>query len=286
MKNLFFILTILFGLSLFSCEDKIEVPLDESDVLIVVDAFVNTKAEPQKLRITKTQQYFDNGDPAGVDDAVVSITTENEIINFEHTGNGYYESLNQSTSLGNYQDEATLNITADGKDISSTVSIGRSPLIDEIRQQEGNDLFRDSIYVEVIARDFIGLGDTYWIKSFRNGEFLNLPEELNIAYDATFDTGAETDGFIFIPPIRELINPLDTIGWNVGDVVKVEIHSLHPEIFTFMETMRDQMINGNNGIFAEPLANATGNIENLSSDERILGAFCVSEITSLEKVIE
>ena len=274
------------ALGFYSCEDQIDVDLSDTPTLLVVDAFLNTNPEPQKLRITTTQPYFDNAEPNIVDDAQVSILTENESIIFEHTGNGYYESINQNTSLGSYRQEVSLSIIAEGKDIRSTVVIGRSPIIDEIRQQEGNDIFNDSIYVELIARDFIGSGDTYWIKSFRNGLFLNSPEELNIAYDATFDTGAETDGLIFIPPIRELINPLDTIGWVPGDIVRVEIHSLHPEVFLFMESMRDQMVNGNNGIFAEPLANSDGNLINMTSDERVLGAFCISEITSLEKEIE
>ena len=51
--------------------------------------------------------------------------------------------------------------------------------------------------VSFFARDPFGAGDTYWIKTYKNGSFLNKPQELNIAYDAAFDGGSASDGIVF-----------------------------------------------------------------------------------------
>ena len=168
--------------------------------------------------------------------------------------------------------------------------MGLAPPVDSLVQDSIDNIFGKGIFVEFFARDNIGIGDTYWIKTFENNVFLNKPEEINLAFDAGFDSGSEADGLIFIPPIRALTNEaVDSIGdspWAVGDLARVEIHTLDPQIFEFLETTRDQLINGQNGIFAEPLANAKGNITNLDSDIEVLGVFCVSDISSLDYIIQ
>ena len=137
--------------------------------------------------------------------------------------------------------------------------------------------------------DFEGDGDTYWIKAYKNGVFLNKPNEMNIAFDAGLSVGSNSDGLIFIPPIRELTNPVpDSIGvadevspWAPGDICKVEIHSISNNAFSFMSLVRDQILNGNNGIFGEPLANAQGNVT-ASDDSSVLGIFNVANVSTLE----
>lgn len=276
---------------MIGCEDQIDVDLDEADVLTTVDAFINTGADLQTIRLTETQNYFNSASANPILGASVLVTEEGgNTFTFEDQGNGDYTwAGNGSQLIGELSKTINLEINYGDQKIISSVEIGRSPVIEEIRQEDRDDIFGEGKYLEFIARDFEGYGDTYWIKSFRNGNYLNLPAEINIAWDATFDSGAETDGLIFIPPIRELINPLDSIGstpWETGDVCRVEIHSLTPAVFNFMETVRDQLINGDNGIFAEPLINAKGNLEDIGTNKRVLGAFCVSEITSLEKIVD
>jgi len=86
------------------------------------------------------------------------------------------------------------------------------------------------------------------------------------------------------------MNPVDDeflpIPWEVGEMVRVEIHSITIEAFRWMEIARDQMINGDNSIFALPVTNTRGNILNCNSQDRALGFFNVSAVSSREKVIE
>ncbi len=164
------------------------------------------------------------------------------------------------------------------------------PLIDSIMQEFRDDevFLDDGIYCNFFARDLEGVDDSYWIKTFKNYTFLNRSTELALAWDAGFDSGAEVDGIIFIPPIREFANEIDDGGlpqpWLPGEKIRVEIHSITNASFDYMEILRDQLLNSLNGIFAEPLANPIGNIET-TGDLEVLGQFNVAAVSWIEDVI-
>ena len=293
MKNLLYILVILTAV-LSSCEDPIDVTLIEAEPLLVVDAWLNDIDETQVIKLTSSQPYFDNTPATGVTNAEVRVTRDDgEVFEFSHTTNGTYtNTLSPNTAIGNVGNSFTLNINIGDKEYAATTVLNRSAPIDSIRQEfRENEVFGDDgIYCELISRDPVGLGDTYWIKAYKNGQYLNRASEINIAYDAGFDSGGEIDGFIFITPIRELINPLsdDLIPtpWIPGDTVKVEVHSMTEANFFYMETFRDQLINSQNGIFAEPLSNTEGIVVHTNGDENVLGTFNVASVSSIEYVIQ
>lgn len=296
--NSLILIMCTFSLFLTSCEDKIDVELDDADSIIVIDAFItDVPGAKQEITVNRTQPYFDNSTPAPITDADVAIAVGGDaLIPFDYENGKYVWQPQNGESISDFAEDYQLIVIIDSVEYTSNTILGRSPEIEEIRQEiRENEIgsVNGGTYCEFIARDFEGIGDTYWIKTFKNGEFLNRPEEINIAYDAGFDQGAEADGLIFIPPIRELTNPIpdstevenDISPWTAGDICKVEIHSISNSTFAFMEIVRDQLINGNNGIFAEPLANAPSNIV-ASDGSEVLGAFNVAAVSSLEIEVE
>ena len=291
MKHLIY---IIIGFIVFqSCEDPINVTLDDAAPIVVVDAWLNCNSEAQTIRLSYTGAYFDNTQTSGIEDAIVSVSSsEGSSYDFVHTSNGNYEWIPASGEvLGDIDTEFTLDILVNGINYSSTTTMNRVPAIDSITQEFiDDDPFRDDgIYTEFISKDLVGLGDTYWIKTFKNGAFLNKPEEINITYDAGFDSGGEVDGIVFISPIRFLTNEIDEDGafvpWLPGEEIKMEIHSISNEAFRFMELGRDQLLNGSNGIFAEPLANTRGNVTADNGDV-VLGVFNVAAISSAVHIIQ
>lgn len=285
---------IVIGFIVFqSCEDPIDVTLEDAETLVVVDAWINGNSEPQTIRLSYTGPYFDNGQTSGIEDANVRVSSsEGNTFDFVPAGNGNYEWIPSSgETLGPIGTEYTLNITANGINYSSSTFMNRVPEIDSITQEFiDDDPFRDDgIYTEFISKDLVGLGDTYWIKTFKNGSFLNKPEEINITYDAGFDSGGEVDGIVFISPIRFLSNEIDEDGsfvpWIQNEEIRIEIHSISNEAFRFMELGRDQLLNGSNGIFAEPLANTRGNVTADNGDV-VLGVFNVAAISSAVHIIQ
>ena len=141
------------------------------------------------------------------------------------------------------------------------------------------------MFAELYARDLPGKGDTYWVKSYRNDTLLNRPQELNIIYDATFDAGTDIDGTTFIRPLRFGINAVDDDGLprflESGDKVRSEIHSISNQAFTFLQIVQEQTTNGDNGIFALPIANSRGNIFDSMRKPDLKIRECVSDSSVL-----
>lgn len=293
------IITALAIFMMASCTDVIDVNTDPADPILVVDAWLTDQPTPQTIRLTQSQPYFDNNLSTGVTGAIVTMETgDGDQFSFADQGNGNYVwTPTTAGELGGPGTFYTLTIEWNGNIYTSETRQNGAPPVDSITQEfRVDDLSGpDGIYTEFFARDLPGLGNTYWIKTFKNGEFLNKPSEMNLAYDAAFAAGSEVDNLIFIPPIREATNRIpdpdteddqDVPPWAPGDVIRVEIHSLSNVAFDFLTLAREQMTNGDNTIFAVPLANTTSNVVNAATGDRALGYFNVAKMTFLEKVIE
>jgi hypothetical protein len=281
-----------------SCEDVIDIQTADAPTQIVVDAWLNNQSVTQTIRLTKSQPFFKSDLAQPISGAMVEVTSNagNTLVFDEKSAGTYTWTPNGQTSIGNIGEEFSLKITLDDQILTSTSTLRAAPAIDTIIQEfRENELGGpDGIYAQFLARDLPGLGNTYWIKAYKNGLFLNKPEEINLAFDAGFDGGSQIDGIIFIPPIRELINPaLDSIDvanevspYAAGDKVRVEIHSISFEAFRFMQSVRDQILNASNTIFASPISNSPGNIISSRPETKILGVFCVSAVEMKERTIE
>ena len=53
-----YILAGLVFLTLSSCEDVIDVEVNEGEIQLSIDAFINNKAEVQKIILLETKQFF------------------------------------------------------------------------------------------------------------------------------------------------------------------------------------------------------------------------------------
>ncbi len=289
-KSIFYALLIL---SIYSCEDIIDVDLQEAAPQLVIDAWISDEAKEQVITLSLSQNYFVADFVEKIQDAEVSVTHENgQVYDFIHQEEGryVYDAVSDG-SISRTGSEFTLSVVWAGGSYSSTTRQNRVPAVDSIgfELRENEIIGPDGIYAQFFARDFEGNGDAYWIKTYKNGVFRNGPREMNIAYDAAFDAGTGVDGIIFIPPVRELVNPVNEeflpIPWEEEETIAVEIHSISTDAFQFLEIARDQMINGDNGIFAIPLANTRSNITNTETGERALGFFNVASVSSLERTV-
>lgn len=295
----YLLLLAIFIQTLTSCEDVVDIKTEELTPQLVIDAWVDNRSQAQTITLSRTIPYFDNNLPEGVSGAsVFVIRPDTSLVPFLEMEDGKYVwTPEPNETLGEIGDEFGLLVQLDGKTYGSRTFLNRVPPVDSLTQtfEEESLGVPEGIYTEFFARDPIGEGDTYWIKTYKNGEFLNKPLEINIAYDAGFSPGAPVDGLIFIPPIRESTNRtgdsdgddgFDVAPWAVGDSIKVEIHSISNEAFFFIATAQRQMINGFNGIFAEPVINTIGNIIDIDGEEEVLGVFNVAAISELSRKIE
>ncbi len=211
-KNLVY---LLLSLVIFSCETEVDPSLDRTLNILVVDAFLTNNDPTQHINITRSQPYFDESFPNKVEGAIVTVRdlTDASIpaYTFQEEEDRYTWQSADGNGLGIIGHQYELRVELDGNVYTSITSLEDAPPIDSIsfRLEEGNAFFDDLIFAELFATDLVGLNDTYWIKTWKNGDFLGQPNEINIAYDAAFSPAADNDGVQFIQPIRDAINSFD-----------------------------------------------------------------------------
>ncbi len=305
MKNIAYIHRFIFGFlllwALSSCEDIIDIDLDAGTPQLSVDAWITDQPGSQVVKLRLTRSYFDNSPASLVLGATVEVEdSEGNLYTFldaDNDGDYTWTPAQPTEVLGVLGRSYTLSIAYNGDTYKATSKINRTPRIDslvyEFREERlGNPA---GYYAEIFARDLEGPGDCYWIRTYKNGRFLNRGQDINIAYDAGFSAGGNVDGLYFITPIREGINifvedPEDSNvilpPYSIGDDLKVEIYSITEDGFYFLEEVQTQLTNG--GLFAVPLTNVRTNIinQNPNSDKKAVGYFSASAVVVAETVIE
>lgn len=276
-------LSILF----FSCEDVVPITIEEGTSQLSVDGMITNLGYPDTVVLTRTVAYLNNNEEIPtVKNAIVVITTDNGNIvdTLNNLGNGKYVTTKIQGEVGKKYE---LFIDYEGEKFYSITEIKRVPPIDSIVtdfRQEGKYGREPGYFIDFFAKDLPGLGDTYRLKVYRNGVLFNRPSDLIISFDGSFSSDAPTDGFRFVFPIRESLNPRpnegDAAPYVPGDVVKVEILSLTEDHYGFLREIRTQLNNG--GLFASPPANLSTNIMNLNpnSEKKAVGWFGGSAISS------
>ena len=292
------ILLILLAVFFLGCETEITPDLEKAAEIIVIDAWIDRTLERQEIRITKSQPYFDNSFPTSISGAIVTVEelSTGTIYEFQEGTTNYYWDPSD-TPFGNIGDSYKLSVTLNGETFEAQSHLGRVPPVDSIkfRYNEKDLLINGEYYsAEFLAEDPLGVGDTYWIKAWKNGVFLGKPAELNVVYDAAFTAGQGIDGQQFIIPIRrDFVTPFEENPekeneflppYNVGDSLYVEIHSLDPLAYDFLFGVYYQISRpgGFAELFSTPLANSITNIkakdENSTTD--VAGFFNVAAVSS------
>lgn len=287
MKMIKRIFVLVFTLAFFaSCEDVVQIKLDEGSKLLVVDAFINDMRVDQKVRLTYTDSYFSGKNPPPVTNGVVILKdiTANQSYTFTNMGNGDYTySITTADTIARVNHSYELNVIYDGKTYTSYGKQKRTTVVDSISSQfrEKNSFIEEGYYCKFWAFDPPGPDpDYYWVKAFRNGNMFNKGSEINLAFDGAYSAGA--DGFIFIPPIAEGITPFGE-NYQLGDVCRVEIHSISKEAYFFLFQVQQQTTNS--GLFATTPENVKTNIITPEGGTKAIGWFNMSSVGFLEKNI-
>lgn len=292
-----FIYSAILLIAMSSCEDVINPTLPDAEPVVVIDAWLSNEDMPQHIYVNRTQPYFQSDFPAKAGGATVFVEDdEGNRFDFIENDSAYTWVPPAGEVFGVTGRTYSLTVELDGRRYLSSTLMGRAPVIDSVKFsfEESDDFIQQDYYLaEFVAQDFVGTGDTYWIKAYKNGQYLSKPGEINVAFDAGFSRGGNIDGLTFIQPIQEGINPIDEDPDNdneflppylVGDEVRVEIHSISIPAFFFLNEVIIQTDRqpGFGALFAQPLANVSTNIvvEDPNSTEQVLGFFNVAAVTS------
>jgi hypothetical protein len=279
---------ILFVVILFaSCEDAIQIKLDEGSKLLVVDAFINDMRTNQVVKITNTDSYFSGQNPPPVNSATVVLKdiTANKSYNFTGSGNGnYIYTITPVDTIAFVGHAYELSVSYNGNIYTSYTTQKRSTKVDSISSnfKEKTSFTEEGYYCKFWGMDIPGQEtDYYWIKAFKNRVMYNKGNQLNLAVDAAYSSGA--DGFIFIPPISEGITPFGE-RYSFHDTCRVEIHSISRETYYFLVQVISQTTNS--GMFATTPENVRTNINTPEGATKAIGWFNMASVGYLDKVVE
>lgn len=292
-KIYYTILPVLLIL-LISCEDPVQVKLDQGQKLLVIDAFINDLRQDQKIRITYSQNYFDNSQNVSVvDNAQVFLKdlNTNTTYTFAYTSNGFYTyTLSSTDTIARVNHLYQLLVVYNGYTYTATALQKQSAIIDsiQVKFRKNNFTGKEGYKCILWGRDVPGpVPDYYWIKSFKNGVFFGRTSDINLAYDGASggSGGVRADGYIFTPNIAEAITPGGEY-FQKGDTCKVEIHSLSSEECW---NMFNQIITNTNnqGLFATTLENTKTNIITPNGAAiKAVGYFNMASVTTAIKVVK
>jgi hypothetical protein len=287
MKTIKLFIPLLLIVVFTSCEDVIQVKLDQGQPLVTIDAFINDMRSVQKVRLTYTDNYFSQKPNEPVTGASVQVRDLNTGIDYTFLDNNNGDYLFTPIDTFRVGHNYELKVTHQGTVYTSTSRMNRTTAVDSIiaEYKEGGGFSGSEPGYDMAFLGFDIPGDTvdyYWIKSYRNGVFFNKGGDINICADAAFGAGA--DGFPFITPIAQGITPFGE-RFKQYDVCRVEIHSINLETYNFLTQVQTQTTNS--GLFATSPENVKTNIKNTTSDKtKVVGWFCMSAVGFKEAIAQ
>ena len=294
MKKSILLLLVVYALG---CEMTIHPELESPAEILVVDAWLIHNKQEQVVKLSKSQGYFEDQDPEPITGALVKVLdqTSGVVYNFAETDLGYRYTAD--STFGVIGHEYQLSIEVEGDSFSAKARLGAVPAVDSVvfsHNPEDFNILSDYYSAEFFATDLQGDGNTYWIKTWKNGILLNKPSEINIAYDAGFGAGQQVDGVVFHKSIRrDFINPLEEREdranyyyppYDIGDSVYVEIHSIDQVAYDYLVAVKTQTDRpgGFSELFAVPLSNVITNVQRTdrNSSTPVAGFFNVAAVSA------
>jgi hypothetical protein len=286
------ILFLPFILLFTSCEDVVQIKLDEGSKLYVIDAFINNLRDDQVVRVTTNDTYFSNREAPAVENAIVTLTDLNTNVsyNFNYTSKGkYVYALGTADTIGRVGHKYMLKVTINGDTYTSVTEQKRLAALDSISAifNDGSDPFGGPVNTFnclMFARDKAdNVADYYWIRTYRNDTLFNAPGDLNINIDGTggIVTDAPVDTIDFTAPSTFL----GFKTYRENDVCKVEVHSVTRDTYFFFFQAIAQINNG--GLFATTPENVKTNISSPDGAKtRSIGWFSMSGAVMKSKVVQ
>jgi hypothetical protein len=275
---------LLFVLGFTSCEDPVEIEVENGVSQISVDAFINNLPTAQTIYLKRSKNFFDKASQTPILGATVKVVnSDGQVYSFiDADQKGEYTWIDSTIVKEGLT--YNLEVTIDGELYTSEEIANPVPTIDSLITGPieggfgGNEPNDTEFQLEMIVYDIPNRTDFYWVKVLRNDTLQNGPSDINVEIDAGGSSGS--DGLLFIPPAR--IFAINNFGrpYNAGENVKIEIHSINYNTYLFFNQVRNQI--NNSGLFAVPSSNVRTNIESSSSEtsKRAIGMFSISMVSS------
>lgn len=162
-----------FGIiALTSCEKVIDIPLNEAEQTLVVEAIIKDDPLDNYVKLSKTGTVYDESDFEEIEEATVTIRdSDGGVFVMSHQGDGLYSNTELQVQPGL---EYYLEVQTYDRLVASSCQTRSKPKIDSLTYENLAGQFgistEDTIYLMSFhAVDHPDERNFYWMKIFRNG---------------------------------------------------------------------------------------------------------------------
>ena len=271
MKTLKELIILIIIIIFASCEDVVDVEVQEGPKRLVVEASLDwekgTTGNVQTIKLSESTPFFNTNSITAVTGAIVVVTnlTSNETYDFADQGNGEYRTTTFEPVLGQ---SYSLHIEYDGQIYSATETMTGVTEITDVFQAREEGFDTDALEVHVVFTDPIEEGDNYLFKFQREGDLL---PDLEVGEDE-FVNGNEIDWWYEIEEDEDE----NILPFEPGDVVNIEMYGISGAYYDYMKILTEQL--GGVGLFETTPVAVKGNCINETNPENYaFGYFRLTE---------
>lgn len=251
MKATFYLYIVAFFAVFTSCEEVIDIDLNDADPRVVIEAQLSDLATEQRIRVSKTAAFTESIGSRPVADAEVSVTdNRGRVYTFTYEDNGYYINRNFRPVAHRSYD---LLVNVEGEVFEANCLMPPFVEVDSVGVLE-ETLFGDPYYFATFKfQDPAGLANYYKYDVSINGAGFRFASALNDKFN---------DGLY----VTHQISDLDT-DMLPGDSIVVRRYCIDRRVFDYWNEFQST----NPGTAAP--GNPTSNISN-----NALGYFSVASV--------
>lgn len=288
--------TLVYKISLFaaiiglaSCQDVVELELEDSSKRIVIDGRI-TDSSPNYVEVSTTAPYFDQGPTNRVSNCAVVLYEDGDTVAILVPDSipGLYSTSFQGEIGKDYEISVEVfpgNATFEASVWkSSPETLKRVYTIDSlnIRQLDRNTVpqtFQEGFFALMYFQEIPGVGDNYRIRRWINDSLFT--QEIFTFEDDFFDGRYVGGTGLFSIPAFNIYGPFDE---EISETLRVEVSSISDDFSSFLDVLDEQVFQVG-GPFDPPPQSIIGNIYNLENPSEYglgyfyAGALSIKEIT-------
>lgn len=270
-----YILLLLLTFSQLSCEDTINVDLNNEDPKLVIDAVLKwpkgTNGENQTIKLSKTSDFYNNEVPPASGATVTVTNSSNVVFNFiEDANTGIYNCTNFAPVINELY---TLHITYEGQTYTATDKLYATPAIQYVEQTNLPPIGggEEIVQIKFFFQDN-GSEDNFYLVGAQNPNYVT--PDYGVISDEFFQ-GNVMFGFY----ANDNLKP--------GQNLKLYLQGVSNPYYNYMNKLIAISGTNNGNPFATPPATLRGNITNQTNkDNYPLGYFSLGETDTKDHIIQ
>ncbi len=264
-----------------SCEDVIDVDLDDAEPRLVIEASLDwekgTAGNEQTINLSMSTPYFNTGEDTSVSGAVVTVTNTNSgaIFTFNDQNDGSYTVDNFVPVIG---DTYRLDVSYAGENYEATETLMSVTDINSITQSIEGGFDDELLEVNVYFDDPEDEENYYLIRYYEEGDLFPYFEDIS----DEFVNGNEIHDFFE----KDDDEDNGEAAFQPGDVVYIELYGISEQYYNYMRLLIEQYYSGGDP-FSSNSALIRGNCINPTNPEQYaFGYFRLTQVNVMSYTFE